>query len=121
MITENSLKLVIVVLDSLDSRQAYKMLGYSFYYRLLLLIWAGILKTKSFNLCISNIPCENVLIFLKKDRLVMKTTTNNQKRITIVFKTIVFFKVRYLKMVVLKTIVLKNDRFYKTRRFVNDR
>ena len=45
----------------------------------------------------------NVLIFEKNDRFVEKTSRKIEKR---------SFK---------KTIVFQNDRFYKVRRFVNDR
>ena len=46
----------------------------------------------------------NVFILLKNDRFVMKTTTKNRKR------NDRFLKVRFF-----------NGRFYKIRRFVNDR
>ena len=42
----------------------------------------------------------NVFIFLKNDRFVMKTTTNNRKR------NYRFFKVRFLKMVVFIKLVI---------------
>ena len=52
-------------------------------------------------------------IFLKNDRFVMKTTTKTKTKRSLL--------VRVLKTVVFKTIVFQNDRFYKARRFVNDR
>ena len=47
LISDKSLKLGMVVLVS----RSMLNVGYNFYYRVLLTIWAGILKTQSFHLC----------------------------------------------------------------------